>query len=34
MRWYVGAEVYKVERLEGRPDDVLDADGATVLTWS
>jgi integrase len=34
MRWYVGAEVYKVVRLEGRPDDVLDADGATVLTWS
>jgi integrase len=33
-RWYVGAEVYKVESLEGRPDDVLDADGATVLTWS
>jgi integrase len=26
--------VYKVERLEGRPDDVLDADGVTVLTWS
>lgn len=33
-RWYVGAEVYKVESLEGRPDDVLDADGATVLNWS
>src|SRR5207247_6223814 len=23
-----------VESLEGRPDDVLDADGVTVLTWS
>ncbi len=34
MRWYLGAEAYKVESLEGRPDDVLDADGATVLTWS
>jgi integrase len=33
-RWYVGAEVYKVKKLEGRPDDVLDADGVTVLTWS
>lgn len=33
-RWYVGGEVYKVEGLEGRPDDVLDADGITVLTWS
>ncbi len=33
-RWYVGAEVYKVESLEARPDDVLDADGVTVLTWS
>jgi integrase len=34
MRWYVGAEAYRVESLAGRPDDVLDADGATVLTWS
>jgi integrase len=33
-RWYAGAEVCKVESLEGRPDDVLDADGVTVLTWS
>lgn len=33
-RWYLGGEVYKVERLEGRPDDILDADGVTVLTWS
>jgi len=33
-RWYIGGEVYKVESLEGRPDDVLDADGVTVLTWS
>ena len=33
-RWYAGAEVYKVESLEGRPDDVLDADGETVLSWS
>ena len=34
MRWYVGAETYKVESLEGQPDDVLEADGATALTWS
>lgn len=34
VRRYVGAEAYKVESLEGRPDDVLDADGSTVLTWS
>ena len=34
IRWYIGAEAYRVESLEGRPDDVLDADGATVLTWS
>jgi hypothetical protein len=33
-RWYVGAEVYKVESLEGRPDDVLEADGVTVLSQS
>jgi hypothetical protein len=33
-RCYVGQEVYKVESLEGRPDDVLAADGVTVLTWS
>jgi integrase len=34
MRWYLGAEVYKVEGLNGRPDDVLDADGVMVLSWS
>ena len=33
-RWYVGAGVYKVERLDGRPDDALEADGVMVLTWS
>jgi integrase len=34
VRWYVGDEAYKVESLDGRPDDVLDPDGATVLSWS
>ena len=33
-RWYAGDEVYKVESLEGRPDDVLEADGGMVLSWS
>src|ERR1700750_3139907 len=33
-RSYIGAEMYKVERLGGRPDDVVAADGGTVLTWS
>lgn len=34
VRWYVGDRNYKVVSLDGRPDDVLDADGATVLNWS
>jgi integrase len=34
VRWYLGEETYKVMSLEGRPDDVLEADGATVLNWS
>jgi integrase len=33
VRWYAGDEAYKVETLDGRPDDVLEADGETVLTW-
>ena len=33
-RWYVGAEAYKVKSLDGRPDDVLEPDGITVLSWS
>jgi integrase len=34
LRWYAGAETYKVESLDGRPDDVLDANGITVLFWT
>ena len=34
VRWYVGEREYKVSSLDGRPDDVLDADGVTVLNWS
>jgi len=34
VRWYVGNGAYKIAKLEARPDDVLDADGATVLNWS
>ncbi len=34
VRWYIGAEKYKVASLDGRPDDELDADGATVLNWT
>lgn len=34
VRWYLGEETYKVASLEGRPDDVLEADGTTVLNWS
>ena len=34
LRWYVGSGNYKTANLEGRPDDVLAADGATVLTWN
>lgn len=34
MRWYVGERNYKVETLDGAPDDVLDADGAIVLNFA
>jgi hypothetical protein len=34
IRWYKGAGAYGIENLDGRPDDVLPADGATVLNWS
>ena len=34
VRWYVGEGVYKTANLQERPDDVLTADGATVLNWS
>ena len=34
VRWYVGNGTYKTANLDGRPDDVLQADGATVLNWS
>ena len=34
LRWYKGNGVYEVKNLDGRPDDVLPADGATVLNWS
>ncbi len=34
VRWYAGDNAYKVVSLDGRPDDVLEADGATVLTWA
>jgi integrase len=34
LRWYKGDGVYVIENLDGRPDDVLQADGATVLNWS
>lgn len=33
VRWYSGDKNYRVESLDGRPDDVLEADGATVLNW-
>lgn len=34
VRWYVGKGNYKTANLDARPDDVLTADGATVLKWS
>jgi integrase len=34
LRWYQGNGKYGTANLEGRPDDVLEADGATVLSWS
>jgi integrase len=34
IRWYVGDETYKTASLEARPDDILSADGETVLSWS
>ncbi len=34
IRWYKGDGGYAVENLDGRPDDVLTADGATVLNWN
>jgi integrase len=34
IRWYKGDGAYGIENLEGRPDDVLAADGVTVLTWN
>ncbi|MBI1285908.1 MAG: tyrosine-type recombinase/integrase [Thiobacillus sp.] len=34
IRWYKGGGGYAVENLDGRPDDVLTADGATVLNWN
>ena len=34
LRWYKGNGVYEVKNLDGRPDDVLTADGVTVLNWS
>jgi integrase len=34
VRWYKGEGAYQTENLDGRPDDVLTADGATVLNWS
>ena len=34
VRWYVGAGKYKTINLDARPDDVLTADGATVLNWT
>lgn len=34
VRWYVGGKDYRVESLDARPDDVLEADGETVLNWN
>ncbi len=33
MRWYVGDQAYRVESL-GAADDVIDADGDLILTFS
>ncbi len=34
LRWYVGEQEYRVQRLEGRPDDIDDANGSEVLSFS
>lgn len=34
VRWYVGGKDYRVESLDGRPDDKLEADGETILNWT
>jgi integrase len=34
IRWYQGDGKYGTANLSGRPDDVLDADGVTVLNWT
>ena len=34
LRWYKGDGAYALANLDARPDDVLPADGATVLNWS
>jgi integrase len=34
LRYYKGSGVYAVKNLDGRPDDVLKADGETVLSWN
>lgn len=34
VRWYSGDKAYRVESLDGRPDDVIEADGETVLNWT
>ncbi len=34
VRWYIGDNAYKVASLDARPDDVLEADGETVLNWA
>jgi integrase len=34
IRMYLGNGAYEIATLEGRPDDVLAADGVTVLNWS
>lgn len=33
VRWYVGGGKYHTATLDGRPDDVLEADGVTILDW-
>ena len=34
VRWLVADKAYKVESLDARPDDVIEADGETVLNWT
>ena len=34
IRWYAGEGKYRLANLEGRPDDVLPADGKAVLNWN